>query len=150
MKVWHRRMFNTLSAVVTATGIVYFWMKYLLISDDPLAVVNHPLQPLMLDLHLLSAPVLLVIFGVVLNAHVASKFASGLPSSRSGLTSLATFAVMALTGYLLQVIVNENTHLVLLWLHIGTGLVFAASYTFHFVTGVREWHRVSAGARSPS
>ena len=68
MRSWHRRTFNTLSVVVAATGILYFWMKDMLVTDDPLAVVNHPLQPLTLDLHLLSAPALLVIFGIVLNA----------------------------------------------------------------------------------
>lgn len=148
MKTWQRRTFNALSAVVTTTGILYFWMKDLLVSDDPLAVVNHPLQPLMLDLHVLTGPVLLVIFGVVFHAHVTSKLSTRASLSRSGLIALTTFAVMAFSGYLLQVAVNEHVRLALRWLHIGTGLVFAASYTVHFVAGVRSWARLSAAARS--
>ena len=150
MRPWHRRTFNALSVVVTVTGILYFWMKDMLVTDDPLAVVNHPLQPLTLDLHLLSAPALLVIFGIVFNAHVASKLARRVPLRRSGLASLITFAAMALTGYLLPVIVNERAHVVLRWLHLGSGLVFITSYSVHLGSGLALWHRVEVGPRSSS
>ena len=148
MRPWQRRTFNALSVVVTVTGILYFWMKDMLVTDDPLAVVNHPLQPLTLDLHLLSAPALLVIFGIVFNAHVASKLARRVPLRRSGLASLITFAAMALTGYLLPVIVNERAHVVLRWLHLGSGLVFITSYSVHLGSGLSLWHRVEVGPRS--
>ena len=148
MRVWHRRTFNALSAIVTATGIVYFWMKDMLIADDPLAVVNHPLQALMLELHLVSGPALLVIFGIVFSAHVAQKLVSQSPLRRSGYASLTMFAVMALTGYFLPVVVNERLHLVIRWLHIGSGLVFATSYSVHLVAGLTLWRRAAVGPRS--
>ncbi len=150
MRSWHRRTFNALSVVVIATGILYFWMKDMLVTDDPLAVVNHPLQPLTLDLHLLSAPALLVIFGVVFNAHVAAKLVGRAPLRRSGLASLITFAAMSLTGYLLPVIVNERAHIVIRWLHIGSGLVFATSYGIHLASGLALWRRVEVRPRSSS
>ena len=148
VKRWQRTTFNVLSALVAATGILYFWMNDLLVSDDPLAVVNHPLQPVMLDLHILAAPLLLVIFGTVFQTHVTAKLSARTPLSRSGLTSLITFAVMAWSGYVLQVVVNERLHLMCRWLHIGSGLVFAVSYSVHFVTGFRAWGRSFAAGDS--
>lgn len=148
MKPWQRRTFNALSAVVTLTGVLYFWMKYMLTTDDPFSVVNHPLQPLMLELHLIAAPALLVIFGIVFNAHVASKLKHPARLRRSGLTSLITFLTMSLSGYLLQVAVNEQVRLALLSLHVGTGLVFAVSYSVHLAAGFRLWRAQPANARS--
>lgn len=150
MKPWQRRTFHALSAIVTVTGIAYFWMKYQLVSDDPFAVVNHPLQSLVLDLHLLSAPAMLVIFGIVFNAHVASKVMRRLPLRRSGLASLGMFALMAVTGYLLPVLVSESLRVVTLWLHIGSGIAFAVSYLVHVVGGLLLWRSVPAVQRSPS
>ena len=37
------------SVATFVTGVIYLWMKYLVVSDDPLAVVNHPWQPAMLN-----------------------------------------------------------------------------------------------------
>ena len=36
------------SVATFVTGVIYLWMKYLVVSDDPLAVVNHPWQPAVL------------------------------------------------------------------------------------------------------
>lgn len=146
MKAWQRRAFNALSLIVVVTGALYFWMKHMLPSDDPLAVINHPLQPLMLDLHVLSGPGLLLMFGIVFNAHVASKLARRIPLRRSGLTALVTFATMAVSGYLLQVVASEQLRLIVLWLHLGSGAVFAASYGFHIVAALRPLRRVTAPA----
>ena len=46
------------SVLTFVTGVVYLWMKYFLVSDDPFAVVNHPLQPVVLKLHIVVAPLL--------------------------------------------------------------------------------------------
>ena len=150
MKTWQRRTFNALVAAVTVTGALYFWMKYGIVTDDPFAVVNHPLQSLMLAAHLVSSPALLVMFGIVFSAHVASKLARRIPLRRSGLTALATFALMAASGYLLQVVVSETWRLVMVWLHVGSGTVFAVSYGLHLLAGFKLWRRAEAGARLSS
>jgi hypothetical protein len=150
MPAWQRRTFNAVSAVVAVSGFLYLWMKYLLVSDDPLAVVNHPLQPWVLDLHVLSGPALLVMFGIIYSAHVAVNLARRVQPRRSGIASLVTFATMALSGYLLQVVVNETAHLLAVWLHIGSGVVFAGSYAAHVVTSIRQRYRNGAWAGVPS
>ena len=56
MRTWERWAFNMTSLVVAATGLAYFWMKYMIQTEDPFAVVNHPWQGPMLMLHLLASP----------------------------------------------------------------------------------------------
>ena len=55
MKPWERWAFNGLNIVVAITGLAYLYMKYVLPSDDPFAVVNHPWQSSMLSLHVVVA-----------------------------------------------------------------------------------------------
>jgi hypothetical protein len=148
VKRWHRVTFGVLSGVVTTSGLLYLWMKEVLENTDPFAVVNHPLQPSMLGLHLVSAPALLVIFGIVYAAHVASRLEGKKPLRGSGLTSLAMFGTMALSGYLLPVVVSERVHALLWAVHIGSGVLFAVSYSVHFVAGMR-WRRVAVDPGSP-
>ncbi len=72
------------------------------------------------------------------------------PLRRSGLTSLGMFALMAVTGYLLPVLVSDSLRVVTLWLHVGSGIAFAVSYLVHVVGGLLLWRSVPAVQRSPS
>ena len=138
MKRWERWSFNILTAVVAATGFVYFWMKYLVEPSDPFAVVNHPWQTTTLALHLIASPFFILIFGIVLNSHVMKKLrASNLPNRRSGYVSLVTFAVMVLSGYLLQVASTEQWLQMLVAAHLGSGVLFSVAYVAHLAISVR-------------
>ncbi|HEX2249795.1 MAG TPA: hypothetical protein VHH32_05565, partial [Gemmatimonadales bacterium] len=75
------------SLATLVTGVVYLWMKYLLVSSDPFAVINHPWQPLLLKLHILVAPLLVFSVGMVALRHVWRHIISREQSGRrSGLT----------------------------------------------------------------
>ena len=138
MKTWERWSFGVLALVVTASGLAYLWMKYFVVNDDPFAVVNHPWQGAMLALHVVSAPGLILTFGILLNSHVTRRIAAGTtPNRRSGLTSLTTFFAMTATGYLLQVATSEALLQALVWLHVSSGIVFATSYAAHLMISVR-------------
>lgn len=138
MKRWERWTFNALSLVVAATGFAYLWMKYALRNDDPFALVNHPWQTGMLDLHVVASPAFILMFGIVLNSHVMKKLrATGLPNRRSGYTSLGTFAAMVVSGYLLQVSANEAWLQALVVLHVGSGAIFSLAYAIHLVISAR-------------
>ena len=65
------------SIATLVTGVVYLWMKYLLVSADPFAVVNHPWQPLVLKLHILVSPLLVFSIGLVSLRHVWRHLRSG-------------------------------------------------------------------------
>lgn len=139
MKPWEKYGFTALAALVTLTGVVYFWMKYMIQNDDPFALVNHPMQPGMLDAHLLAAPAFLVLFGIIFNSHIGEKLGQRTPNRRSGLLALATVVVMTGSGYLLQVVTGERARQVTLVAHILSGCVFALAYVVHLTVSVRMW-----------
>ena len=149
MKRWERWTLNALSLVVAATGFVYLWMKYALQTDDPFALVNHPWQNGMLDLHVVASPAFVLMFGIVFNSHIMKKLsATRLPNRRSGIVALCTFAVMIVSGYLLQISSHEGLMRALVVLHIASGTIFAASYATHLVISAKLARiRVSPGVR---
>jgi hypothetical protein len=138
VKPWERWTFGLLSLLVAVSGFAYFAMERLMVSDDPFAVVNHPWQPAMLTLHVLASPPLILMFGIVLNSHILRKLRVPRPANRrSGLTSLATFAVMVGSGYLLQVVTSETALRGLVAVHVASGAVFSFAYVAHLVISVR-------------
>jgi len=135
-----------LSAVaVTATGLIYIWMKHLLDPTDPFAVVNHPWQPAMLKLHILTAPLLVFGLGLVAVRHVAAHLAAGTRwGRRSGLSAVLSATPLILTGYLIQALTDERWLAVMGWAHIGLGVVFAAGLVVHQVM-VRRVGKLGSG-----
>lgn len=148
MKWWEQWAFNALHGVVAVTGVLYFYMKYLVTAVDPFAVINHPWQPAMLSLHLLAAPFFIAFFGMLFRSHTLKKLTSpNVGNRRSGWISLLSFSAMALSGYLLQVASTPALLTVMLWAHIATSVVFVAGYSLHLVIGWRI-SRVSSMATS--
>jgi hypothetical protein len=138
VKRWERWSINSLSLVVAATGFVYFWMKELIQPEDPFAVVNHPWQSAMLNVHVVASPALILVFGIVFNSHVMKKLrAPRLPNRRSGWVSLVTFGTMVLSGYLLQIAASERWLQALVAVHVASGAVFTIVYAAHLVITVR-------------
>lgn len=138
MKRWERWTFNALAAAVAATGFAYLWMKYALQTDDPFALVNHPWQTAMLDLHLVASPAFILMFGIVFNSHVMKKLrATRLPNRRSGYLSLGTFAAMVVSGYLLQVSSSEGWLRGLVVIHVTASSIFTVAYGVHLVISAR-------------
>ena len=138
MKRWERWTFNALSLAVVATGFAYLWMRYVVQTDDPFAVVNHPWQTSMLSLHVVASPAFILMFGIIFNSHVMKKLgAPRLPNRRSGLVSLGTFAPMVVSGYLLQVAASEAWLQALVVVHVASGAVFAIVYAAHLVVSAK-------------
>lgn len=136
MNTWERWSFNILSALVAATGVVYLWMKYFMTTADPFAVVNHPWQPAMLAWHVMTAPALVLIFGIVLRSHIIGKlFSNSKPNRRSGWVSLGSLGVMALSGYLLQVISHPMLLKAVIVAHLASSVVFIVVYAVHLLIG---------------
>jgi hypothetical protein len=147
---WERWSFNALAIVVTLSGAAYLWMKYLLHQDDPFAVVNHPWQPSALAAHVMAAPFLMLLFGIVFRAHVLSKLANGRRGRFSGWSSLVTFAAMAVTGYLLQVVTDPVGLRTLTLAHLVSSAAFVLGYSAHLVVGWRARAALPVGARWPA
>ena len=147
MKIWERWTFGISALGLALTGLVYFWMKNFVVSDDPFAVVNHPWQGAMLAAHVVLAPVLVLMFGMLLNGHVLKKLgAKNAPNRRSGLVSFGTFFVMTVSGYLLQVVTSDAWLRALVAAHVVSGVMFSIVYAAHLVISVRL-ARVQAARR---
>ena len=137
MTRWQRWSFNLVTAASALSGLVYLWMRYLIEADDPFSVINHPWQPVMLNVHLLTAPVIILLFGIVFQSHIARKIDSpDRMNRRSGWTSLLTFGLMAASGYVLQVVTSPLAVQILWGLHLASSGVFVVGYAVHLVLGL--------------
>jgi FAD:protein FMN transferase len=125
------------TAVLAFTGILYAWMHYLMKSDDPFSVVNHPWEPHLLSIHILAAPLLLLAFGIILHSHIVFKIVSGSRIGRkSGWILIPAFAVMIISGYLLQVI-NSDFRKVLVVVHLVSGVIWGIVYVGHQIASYK-------------
>ena len=144
MTTFEKWLVWTGSVLVTLTGLVYLWMKYLLPEPVGFSVVRHPLQPLVLKLHIVVAPLLLFALGAIAVRHIWRHLVAGARQGRvSGLSAALTTVPMILTGYLLQVFTGEGWLKVLALVHIVTGVVFAIGLLVHQIVVRRGRSAVS-------
>ena len=138
MTRWEKWTLHVLTMVVTATGIGFFVMKYLMESQDPFAVINHPLQPWLLSLHILTAAPFVLVGGIVFRSHVAGKLGRrGGPNRRSGWLAFLSFPVMVLSGYLLQVVADPVIARATLVVHLSSSGTFAIGFAAHQVVTLK-------------
>ena len=127
------------TVAVTATGVAYAWMKYLLHPLDSFAVINHPLQPLVLKLHIVSAPFLVFGIGMIALRHIWPHFRAGLRKGRrSGVSSMLILIPMIATGYALQALSSASWLRIIGLVHLGLGLIFAIGAALHYVATNRR------------
>lgn len=136
------------AAAVIVTGVAYGALRYLLASTDEWGVAAHPLEPLALKLHLLSAPPLVFALGLIAMRHILAHLRQGVPDGRrSGVTAVGAALPMIASGYAIQVVTAEPWLLVLAWIHGVTGAAFALGAVAHFVV-VGRYRRPAAAARA--
>jgi hypothetical protein len=120
------------TAAVGISGCVYGWMKYLLSSDDPYAIIHHPWQPFFLKLHLLTAPLLVFAFGPVYTRHIVRRWQSGRAEGRtSGAATLAVLVPMIASGYAVQTLTSESWLYRIAMIHVATGLLYLGGFAAH-------------------
>jgi hypothetical protein len=122
-----------LTATATAaTGIGLFWTKYLITSDDPWAVINHPLQPWLLKAHILVVPALVFVLGLIATRHIWPHAKAGLRYGlRSGIITTLVTVPMIVSGYLIQVITQPGWLTGIAIVHIATGFLFTIGFAAH-------------------
>ena len=132
MTLFERVMLWGSTILVGASGVVYAVMSYFMTTDDPYAVINHPLQPLFLKIHIVTAPLLVFAVGTVFTRHIWKQWRSGPQRGRrSGLWLMLAFAPMILSGYLVQTVTRES---VLYWItaiHLATSIIYVLGFSAH-------------------
>jgi hypothetical protein len=120
------------TALVAGSGLVYGWMAYFATSDDPDALVNHPLQPDVQHAHVLVAPLFVFALGLVWRSHVWARVRSGHRERRTtGLALFALVAPMTASGYLLQTSIDPDRRSIWVAIHVATSLAFVAGFLAH-------------------
>ena len=128
-EAWCQHLANVL---VGGTGVVYAWMRYLAEPADEFSIVNHPWQPDVQHLHVLTAPLLVFASGLIWRDHVWRRIRSGFqPRRKLGLLLFAMLVPMIASGYLLQVAVDEAWRERWAWTHLVTSLVWVVAYVAH-------------------
>lgn len=131
------------------TGVIYLWLKYLTVSDDPFAVVNHPWQPTVLKAHILVAPLLVFSIGLVTLRHVWRHLQSHMREGRrSGLLTVVVLGPMVVSGYLIQAVTEEGWLTAMAISHIVLGLAYGVGLLAHqFAAGGRKARAVRTEER---
>lgn len=123
------------AATVIGTGVGYGVLRYLLATTDEWGVAAHPLEPLALKLHVVSAPILVFAVGLIAVRHILAHLQQGVRQGRrSGITALSSLLPMIASGYGIQVVTDERWLLALAWIHGVTGGLFAIGAIGHFIT----------------
>jgi len=126
------------TALTGGTGILYAWTRYLVRSTDPFAVINHTWQPALQHAHVLCAPLLLFALGMIARMHILGRYRDprARRGRRMGILASLLIAPMAVSGYLIQVLASSTPRAIAGWLHLGTGLLFLLSISFHFAAAL--------------
>jgi membrane associated rhomboid family serine protease len=137
VKRWEVVLLHASTLVVGLSGVVYGVMKYFLTGADPDSPLGHPWQPGVLKAHVLAAPVIVFVLGLVVRGHALPKLRAGEPTGRrTGLALLAFLAPLVLSGYAVQVLTGDLARKGTGWGHAAAGLVFLAAYGAHLLKKV--------------
>jgi hypothetical protein len=132
MKRWEAWWNHAALAAVSLTGVAYGLVKYFFAGADADSRVGSPWQPLLLKAHILVAPFVILGVGLLLRRHALARIASGeVNGRRSGVAMLWIFAPLALTGYLIQALVERGAVRATGFAHAGLGVIFLLGYALH-------------------
>ncbi len=128
--------------LVAGTGLVYAVMRYGMKPVDEWAVVNHPWQPHLLHLHVLSAPLLVFACGLIWHRHVLNKLRRGEQvGRRSGPGLLVALVPMVVAGYLIQITVDTGWRQAWVVLHLVASTAWIVVFAAHLVRPFRSWRQ---------
>ena len=139
MRRWEAWWNHAALAAVSVTGLLYGIFKYWVPGPDPDSRAGHPLQPLWLKGHVLVAPLAVFGVGLLLRRHALARIRSGeRKGRRTGVAMLWIFAPLALTGYLIQVLVERGATRAAGFTHAALGVLFVLGYALHPKRRTRE------------
>lgn len=138
------------SALTALSGIGYFWTKYLMATDDPFSVVNSPLEPWFLRVHVVVSPLLVFAVGSITLRHVWKHFRNGIRwGRRSGITTALVTVPMVMTGYLIQVVTGAGWLRVIAITHIVASFVYVFGLLLHQTLISRRPRAQGSSAAAP-
>ena len=133
-----------LAALLTAaTGLLDGGLRWFGQRMGEFGPEPHPLLGLAQHLHVLAAPGLVFVLGVMVRGHLGAKLRAGEGRRTTGLALAFLIAPMVLTGYGVQVAVDPTWRRVLSWAHGLSAGGFLLAYGGHVLRSLRLPRTVS-------
>ena len=135
MTRFDRWLLYVANLLVGGTGMVYAWMRYILKPVEEFSIVNHPWQPFVQHAHVVVAPLLVFAIGCVWHHHAMLYLKSAVrPGRRSGTSMVFLALPMVLSGYLIQISVEESWRNAWIVVHVATSVLWLAGFAAHLFT----------------
>jgi hypothetical protein len=134
LSLWHRWSIYLSGGVLFLTGAGWLVAHYFLRGAGLESELPHPSEPVWMRVHGAAFLVFLVAFGALLPGHVKYGLRYRL-NVRTGLLVTTIVAGLALTGYGLYYLVNEDARALIGALHWVLGIGAAITLALHVVTG---------------
>ena len=132
MMAWERRSLHATAVAAALTGGLYGWFRYFGQRLGDFGPEPSPWQGWWQHAHVLAAPLLLFMLGVVARGHLLLKLrAGGREGRRTGLAVAFLIAPMVLAGFGIQVATDERWRLALAWVHGVSASLFTLGYLVH-------------------
>lgn len=132
MMALERRGLHIAAAAAALTGGVYGWFRYFGQRMGDFGPEPSPWQGTWQHLHVVAAPLLLFMLGVVIRGHFFLKVRNRQREGRRTGWALGLLILpMVLSGFGIQVVTDNRWHVALAWVHGITASVFVLSYLLH-------------------
>jgi len=127
--------FTHLSVLLAVTtGFAYGALLYFGESEDEFGMVAHPWSPTMHLLHVVTVPLFVFALGMLWQHHIVAKLRSGQRSRRrTGVLLLSQALPMIISGYLLQVAVDESWRILWQYTHVISSILFTIVFPVHLL-----------------
>ncbi len=131
------------------SGVGFFALHRWFQIEGDFGPEKHPMEPWLLKAHGAGAFVSLIAFGYLLASHIPTGWRTK-RARRLGLTMVASIVLMALTGYGLYYIADEDWRAAVGWLHLGIGVLLPLTLMLHifFARRAKRSPEMTRGAAS--
>lgn len=119
-------------------GVIYGIYKYFLQVESQYGPRPHPMQDLWQGIHIVLSPLLIFAFGLLWKNHIVLMYQNALIKRRSGIILVVSMIIMIFSGYLVQVVYQEQPQKIVAILHIAISALFSFAYIVHHLLGRRS------------
>lgn len=132
MTKFEKNSFIVINIIISVIGLIYFCYDFFLKVETPFGLRPHPQTSSLLHLHIITAPLLLIIFGVLWKGHIYPKLTKNQTKrKKSGITILIFFSLMSISGYMLQLALGLEIDKTLGLFHTGISLLWFIFSLWH-------------------
>lgn len=134
---WMRRWVYVAGTACLSSGVLWLIYHYFIQHEGEFGLESHPLEHIWLTLHAGAGILMTWVFGLIWLAHVRRGWQKG-RNRVSGVTMASILIVLALSGWGLYYLSDENWRTTASFLHWGLGIFSGLWLPFHIWRGRRS------------